>query len=76
MKIWHLERKEDDAAIEEAINFVIVAPSPVKAREMAAKDQRRDQTTWYSPHFSTCKAIGEAHPSLKKPWIVASTTMG
>lgn len=59
MNIYLLKRPDDEVEYDEAIGFIIVAPTGKEARGLAADncgDEGRD--TWTTPLVASCRKVG------------------
>ncbi len=65
-KIYLLERRESNLGYDEYHNFVVVAPNPMKARELCAEESADEgEGTWYEAKITI---VGD--PKDPKPRIV------
>ena len=61
MKLWLIERHEDDVGYDESAGFVVRAETEHAARVLASKRRRGDEnpSVWLDQNESSCEQITE-----------------
>lgn len=71
MSLWELKRRKDDGGYDEALGFVVAAPTPEEARAICSEHAGDEvgikgiiggrPDFWENPKFSICKHIGTSN---------------